>query len=391
MTESGSDHNIIASTLATMDYQNPGQAGIFDYANAMLKSNGYHSAAVYLADEYPDVLHKVSSFGDGNAFPEHVIINDHGELRDNGPNIFPPRKGLLTFPMFSHGRFVGVFAVVDKDGSDSNDRVLTSISHIIEMLAYIEVVRAKCQRERTERELYFAHSLINRLLIHTPPETSDFRLGFELWRTLESGGEFFDFVPIKDGRVYAFIGKCSGRGLKTALEATEIMHHIDRSFISMESLLESIHKINDHLVRVKKRSHLVSLCLFEINPATKSMRIARAGNFAISICRSGICHNISKSSGVFLGMLNHIDIQEELFEFAPGSVLFCATEGIHSLCDNLDHPLPDGVIAGAMEKALRSKAETPFVNAVFDQIKALCDFSMQRNPVAAISVEFRED
>ncbi|MDR1613610.1 MAG: SpoIIE family protein phosphatase [Planctomycetota bacterium] len=391
MTESGHEHDILASALAKVDNGEIFSPGIFNDSKALLMKNGYDAAGIYLLDDYPDAMRLVSRYGyEAQTFPELVPVANPGKLDFELLERIGSRPGLTVHPLFASGRHVGAVALIRLESSGASSKALQSIIGVISMLAYIEIVRANCRRERLEREIFFGQSLSNRLLRRRIPESKHFRLGYELWRSLEVGGDFFDFVPVNDGRIYAFIGRCSGKGLKTVLEMVEIMHQIDRCFVGMESMADIARQVNEHLIRNKKRSNLASLCLLEVDPVKKTVRIIKAGSFALAILRPDSIQTISINHSLFLGMIGDLELREEVYEFNPGSAVFCATEGINTIRDVLDQALPATLITDTVADSLRNKPLKALINEAFERIKVMCDYSPVHDSIAAISIEFLE-
>lgn len=388
MKEAEDVNQVISNALANLDHREPLSPGIFENAMAMLDNIGCSAAAVYLVDEFPDAMRVVARSDDGLLFPDFIGLNDPGDPEGELVKTLGTKSGLKTFKLYSHGQTLGALAVATDKLVPGGERALNAIVRIFSILGYIEVVRANCQRERVEREIYFAQALANRLMLREAPKTEYYRLGFERWRALEVGGDFFDFIPAKDGRVFAFIGRCSGTGMKTALEMVEIMHHIDRSFVGNVSLPEIVANVNRHLVEIRHRAHLASLCIFEFNPFTEKVRLVRAGNFAIAICHSGHLHNISWEDDLFLGMLANMEINEEEYEFKPGSALICATEGIFGLQNRLDQTLPLQVFDNSIKEARKDKSMNALINDAFERIKSVSEFTHAQDSIAAISIEF---
>lgn len=388
MSESDSVYNVISSALGNLDHQTPMSPGIFENAMDMLTNIGCKAAAVYVVDDYPDAMRVIARSDDGRYFPDFVGLEDPANPDIELATVIGPMPGLKTFKLYSHGRTLGALAVNAKGIGVKGERTLSGIVRIFSVLAYIEIIRNNCQRERTEREIFFAQALANRLMLRTPPKTEFYRLGFERLRALELGGDFFDFVPAKDGRVFAFLGRCSGTGLKTALEMVEIMHHIDRSFVGTISLSEIVANVNTHLVEIKNRTHLASLCIMEFDPYAGKMRMVRAGNFAVAVCHSGHIHSISRDSELFLGMINDLAMEEEEFEFKPGSALICATEGIFNLRNRLDQSLPAQIFDDSIKEARREKSMKSLINCAFDRIRSVSEYTLAQDSIAAISVEF---
>lgn len=389
MIDSDSVYHAISTALGTLDHREATDVGIFDDAISMLQNIGYDAAAVYIIDDYPDALRLGAECGNAGRFPEMIPIPDEVPPDVAVEMFFEDEPDIYAFPLFCYGQKMGALAV-RADKNPRTDKALTATTKIFSVLAYIDMVRTNCQRERAEREIYFAQALTNRLMLQEPPETEYYRLGFERWRALEVGGDFYDFIPVKDGRVYAFIGRCSGKGMKTALQMVEIMHHIDRSFVSQGDMLDIVREVNQHLVKIKNRTHLASLCLMEMDPYAEKVRLVRTGNFGIAICHPDHLHNISSEGELFLGMINNLEMAEEEFEFKPGSAIICATEGIFSIKNRLDQTLTAAVFDTSIQEAHADNSMKALINLTFDRIRHASDFTRAQESIAAISIEFMD-
>lgn len=387
MEHSEDVYQIISSALSALDHRDPPHMGIFENALAMMRNIGYDDMAVYIIDEFPEAMRLVAQNGDEEIFSEFIPVED-GETAEQAVRAdLAHETDIWTFPLFNQGKCVGALVVKSAKRADE-DKTLSAVVKIFAVLAYIDTVRTNCQRERTEREIYFAQALANRLMMREAPAAKHYRLGFERWRTLEVGGDFFDFIPVKDGRVFAFIGKCSGTGMKTALETVEIMHHVDRCFVGMNDLPEIISQVNRHLVQIKNRAHLASLCIMEFDPYEEKVRLVRAGNFGLAIAHQGHLHNISREGEVFLGMVANLEMREEEYEFKPGSALICATEGIFGITNRHEQTMPAAEFDQTIEEARRAESSRALVNVALDKIRAAGGYNHAQNSIAAISVEF---
>ncbi len=389
MNERYSVSEAIPAALSSLERSQDQGVGIFENAISMLHNLGYDNSAVYVSDDYHEALRLASRSGTDGYFPDLIPMEEDEGIEASLNAEFVDVPDLQIYPLHCHGQELGALVVAAGSKPEADEKVLVSISRIFSVLAYIDMVKVNCQRERLEKEVFFAQALASRLMAMEPPQSQYFRMGVERWRTLDISGDFFDLVPIKDGRVYAYIGRCSGKGLKTALEMTEIMHYLNRCMVGLDSLKDIAAAVNRHLVEIKKRTHLASLCLIEFDPLAEKVSMVRAGNFITAIYNRDSFNNISKDEKMFLGMFKDINLEEEVYDFKPGSALICATEGVFTIQNRHNQTLPAELFNSTVQEVQNNcDQEKALVNAAFERLKTVDEYTHTQESMIAISVEF---
>ena len=389
MSDGGHLLGIVQTALGTFEHRRPYSPGMFDPLEPLFRSLGYESVAVYITDDYPDRMHMASGYGGADWFPDRILLGGkkslHEELRRHVSGV----PGVMTASLFSHGRELGALAATTSavDAPQTRD-AFDVLARSMSVMAYVERIRTNGRRERQEREVFFAQSLTNRLLIRQTPKIKGLRLGFQFNRSLEAGGDFFDFVPTRDGGLLGFLGRCNGKGLRTVLEVCNLMRETHRSCHCCETPAETIRRLNDILVREKRRAHQASLCLFRVDTKNHRLHLAKAGHLGLFLCGPGqAVRDISASGGMFLGMISKLKIQDETLDFHPGHSLFCATEGVFSSSDG-DGAQGSRELLRAMEEALAARRKVPLADAVFARLEDDGNSSQHTDePKLALSVE----
>ncbi|MCC8179648.1 MAG: serine/threonine-protein phosphatase, partial [Planctomycetes bacterium] len=299
---------------------------------------------------------------------------------------------IMVGQLFNHGRELGAVAVVCRDKSKATRTAFEYLLKFMSVMAYIERIRTNSNRERQERDVFFAQSLTNRMVMREPPKVRGLRLGFEFIRNLDTSGDFFDFIPNRDGGLYGYIGCCSGKGLRTVLEVMSIMRRLSRDLVRTGDLVYIIMSVNDYLVNDKKRAHQASLCLFEVDPERQKLRVVKAGKLGILLfAGKSATHNLSTHSGMFLGMIPKPKIVVEEADFPNGSSLFCVTEGFYNSVSFLNAPPSVQWFMRALEDTVADRNTVPLAHAVFQRVNQTIDYGNRPvESMVAISVESRK-
>jgi len=194
------------------------------------------------------------------------------------------------------------------------------------------------EMERTEREIQMAHSL-SRSLTPRIPRLADLRIDAASIRCLEFGGDFYDAMSLASGRAALLIGETSGSGLKAALTLTRMNGIVRGMFARQLPLSDILTELNRELVEIGRRGQLVSICILEINPATKKIRIGRAGSTEVLFCDNGDVRRISETTCPQLGVLSMIHPPVTEVQMKPGCSLLLVTDGMNKIFKPGQDPL----------------------------------------------------
>ncbi|MCD8351450.1 MAG: SpoIIE family protein phosphatase [Planctomycetaceae bacterium] len=383
--------DIIQTALGTFEHRQPYSPGMFDPLTPLFKQLGYESAAIYIADDYPDRLSLVAGYGGEKWYPPHVVKNRRRSLYDETVASIRQVPGLMVRPLFNHDRELGAVAVTTANPKDPTvQRQFDTLARSLSLMAYIERIRTNGVREREERDIFFAQSLTNRLLVRQAPKHRELRLGFEFHRSLEAGGDFFEFLPEPDGNLIGYIGCCSGKGLRTVLEVTSIMREVNQACHGSVNLTDALRRVNSFLVKEAHRAHQASLAVFRINVRAHKLQLAKAGRLGLLICGpTGTIDNISSSGSMFLGMVDKPEFTVEEYDFVPEQALFCVTEGFYSSSNVMGARPQLHWFLDALAAVMERKRKLPLANAIFDSVNRKHDHSIRPDEsMLAVSVEF---
>ncbi len=383
--------DIVHSALASFERRRSFTPGMFEPLTPLLKKLGYDTAAIYIVDDYPDRMTLAAGYG--GAYPPSIMLG--GRVRvtpaEAAETALRGVPGLMVERLFNHGRELGVIAATVTGTAGKAEREeLATLAGAVSVMAYGERVRTNTEREREEREIFFAQALISRLLVRDVPKIKHLRLGCEHVRSLEAGGDFFDFIARPDGSLLGFVGSCSGSGLRTVLEVCCIMREIQRSLNRFDRPSQVLDRINTFLVEEKRRRHQASLCVFRVSAVERRITIAKSGRLgALLSDPGGRIENVSAPGANFLGIMPHLDFHDEEHGFEPGQSLFCVTEGFYIGRDLTNGGAEQERFFEYVSAALAARRKKPLANAVFDAVNREGNPAFRPdNPMLALSVEF---
>jgi serine phosphatase RsbU (regulator of sigma subunit) len=194
---------------------------------------------------------------------------------------------------------------------------------------------ATAEKERIQSELAIARTIQHKLL--PPPEAQLAGLTVHAYfePVAEIGGDYYDYLPMPDGRTAIALGDVSGHGLATGLL-------VAMAKAALSTLLEAGHhgaellgRLNEIIHRSTDPRHYMTLVLFAFDPATRRGLLANAGQLAPYRVANGKVEALSLP-GLPLGLFPDRTFPEREFGFASGDILVFLTDGFVEAVDSND-------------------------------------------------------
>jgi len=148
-------------------------------------------------------------------------------------------------------------------------------------------------------------------------------------RQTEVGGDWYDIIPLPDGRVGVVIGDVVGRGIEAAATMSQLRTAL-RAYavegLAPAVVVAKLHRLVEHL-RVGMSTTLVYL---DLDPFTREVRYVSAGHLPmLHVPAGGPSHFLSGARSTPLGTARpNVEIPQERFVLEPGDTVLLYTDGL---------------------------------------------------------------
>jgi hypothetical protein len=200
---------------------------------------------------------------------------------------------------------------------------LVSIAGLTLLLA-LELV----DRLRVRDELEVARALQRELLPREIPEVAGYRIAHSYRTANEIGGDYYDFLPLADGRLVLAVGDASGHGISAGLlmaianSTLKLAIELDPSPAAVLELLNRV------LCRTGSRRQFMSLFYAVLDPQTGELELASAGHpFPLLRRSSGQVLELGRGS-LPLGMRRDVEFESQTARLEPGDFLVLYSDGL---------------------------------------------------------------
>ncbi len=285
-------------------------------------------------------------------------------------------RSAMCVPLWNNKEVIGLIYVdtvnSTKPFGPEELRLLTLLANIAAVkLENARLVENTIERERLEQELAQAADIQRRLLPESVPDLQGYEISGEADACRAVGGDYYDFVRMRSGRVAVVIGDVSGKGMAAALLMAS-MQAIFRTLADSEATpAELICSLNRHLIRSANPNKFASFFLGALDPASGSLLYVNAGhNPPVLIRVSGEVERLP-AGGVVLGVFEDAPFEEQTVTLHPGDLLALYSDGVTEQTDATDDEFGEQRLI----TALKSNATLPAEAIHSAVLEALHGFS----------------
>ncbi|MCG6924270.1 MAG: SpoIIE family protein phosphatase [Acidobacteria bacterium] len=191
-----------------------------------------------------------------------------------------------------------------------------------------DVTELKRGQER-EIEIRLARTVQEKLYPAGPLELAGFDLVGAAVAADHTCGDYYDFVPLEDGRVAIAVGDVSGHGLSAALLMAETRAYLRSLLRSSTDLDEILRQLNVFLCDDTEDERFVTLMLAILDPARQSLVFSSAGHIpGYVLDPSGATRRALESTGMPLGLFTDAEFPASPgIPLAEGDLLLLLTDG----------------------------------------------------------------
>ncbi len=206
--------------------------------------------------------------------------------------------------------------------------ILTGIAH----QAGVAIERAWLQetelaRQRLETELALAHTIQRGFLPEAVPTVPGYDMAAAWEPARQIGGDFYDFIPLPDGRLGLVVGDVADKGIPAALYMALARTAMRLVAPRTPSPAAALQQVNTAILDTAYADMFVTIYYAVLDPASHEVVYASAGHgLAVHVTAQAV--TFVRGRGNALGVFPTITVGEERCRLAPGDYLVLYTDGL---------------------------------------------------------------
>ncbi len=242
----------------------------------------------------------------------------------------------LAVPLVSQGELIGVLnlgrRLSEQDYSSDDRKLLDNLAgQAAPALRVGQLVREQqaeaARRQRFEQELEVARLIQQNFLPKELPDLPGWQIAAHYRPAREVGGDFYDVIPLPDGRVGLVVGDVTDKGVPAALVMSATRTILRASATRLVEPGEVLERVNEHLCPDMPEKMFVTCLYGVLDPASGLLRFANAGHDVPYVkTADGVVE--LRARGMPLGLMPGMAYEEKEMVLAPGDSVLLHSDGI---------------------------------------------------------------
>jgi sigma-B regulation protein RsbU (phosphoserine phosphatase) len=324
-----------------------------------------------------------------------LVIND---FKQDGRFRLPAEaeadvRSLLCVPLRLKGRMIGVLSVFNKRGSEGfseNDQRLLAIigAQSAQVIENARLYEEEKSLQKIQQEVQMARDIQTRLLPKAPPVVPGFDIAGKSVSAQNVGGDYFDFLEFRDGRLGLCLADVSGKGISASLLMANVQATVRGQSVLGNSAAQCLHNSNLQLYQSTDTDKYVTLFYGVLDAAKREMQYSNAGHNPPLLIKNGQT-TLLNVGGPVLGILPEAAFEEATISFDPGDLLLIYSDGYSEAMNHAFEEFgEDRLLAIAKQHANAPAAE--LIARIGEDVRKHCAGAAQTDDMTMIAVRATE-
>jgi phosphoserine phosphatase RsbU/P len=245
-------------------------------------------------------------------------------------------RSMMCAPLVtSDGTVLGVIQIdtLDQRARFNNDdlEVLAGVaSQSAFAIDNAQLHERQLKQQAVQADLDAARKVQHVLLPSAPPVVEGYQF-FDFYEAANQvGGDFYDYVILRDGRVAVVLADVSGKGVAAALVMSKLSAEVRYSLASEPTAAKAVDQINNSFCHSGWEDRFATFVLALLDPREHKVTIVNAGHMPPLLRRSpGHVEEVAPEiSGLPLGVAEGSSYDSREMSLGPGEMVTMFTDGI---------------------------------------------------------------
>lgn len=302
-----------------------------------------------------------------------------------------PIKSILSAPLKTKGRLIGVLNVFNKiseDGFTLDDQRILSIiaTQSAQVVENARLYDEEQSLKKIEEELKIANDIQTRLLPKTNPQINGFDIASKSVPAKEVGGDYYDFIQIDENNIVICLGDISGKGMPAALLMANLQATLRGQALFTSSAGECLTRANKLLYRSTDRQNYATLFYGILDSSNDTFRFSNAGHNPPILMNSDKKVISLTKGGTVLGFMEDFQFEEDSVNLKKGDTIIIYSDGINEAFNIDDEEYGEENLLSIIKDSLSLDAEKIIEN-VFESVRSHVQDAPQSDDITIVVIK----
>lgn len=322
-----------------------------------------------------------------------LLVNDL--KTDDRFKLSPDEKisinSLLGVPLMLKGKMTGIINVFNKHDSSGftlNDQRLLSII-AAQSAQIIENARLYLEEQalrQFQEEMRVAQNIQENLLPKNVPVSEGYQFAGKSIPAKEVGGDYYDFISLKDGRIAFCLGDISGKGIPASLLMANLQASLRGQALIGNECKNSVAFANNILYHNTDPTRFATLFYSILDKDEHKITYCNAGHNNPYLFSPGKEPRRLSTGGIIVGMIPDFDYIEECIEFKPADVLVIFSDGVTEAMNHSDEEFGEERFEESIKKNMHLNVED-MLKAIFKDVVTFTSGAAQSDDITMLIVK----
>jgi len=249
--------------------------------------------------------------------------------------------------------------------------------------------KEEAEIQRVKKELNDAREMQMNLLPKAAPNIDELELAGASLPATEVGGDFYEYLTLRDNLVGIALADVSGKGLRAAMNAV-MTHGMLHGVIHVESTANAIlSRLNVELHPLLYGSMFTALNLSMLNPKTKQIHYTNAGQPYPIIKRQKEVEEV-ELGGLPLGRRTGVAYDEKIVDLQPGDYVIFYTDGLVEAMNQAEEMYGFDRLKESIRNAAANLSATGMIQHILQDVHAFVGEAEQYDDMTVVVLRYLE-
>ena len=281
-------------------------------------------------------------------------------------------RSVMCVPLATaEGRPLGAIVLDTHDRGKKFDLEDLNLLTIVAHLAGLAVDKARMltnllEREKEGKEVELARKVQLGFLPQTLPEVDGYEFFANYAPAQTVGGDYYDFIPLRGGRLAVVVGDVAGKGVSAALLVAKLSSEVRFSLLTAPDPARAVCLLNEQMSNGSLGDRFVTLAVAVLDPAEHTLTIVNTGHMSPKLYRAGTDELLDAISlddtGVPIGTDPGWAFQAVTVHLEIGDVVTLFTDGVTDALNPAGRPFGADAVDACLapdDSALASDSQRP--------------------------------
>lgn len=303
-------------------------------------------------------------------------------------------RSILCVPLWNNKEVIGLLYLDQRvkgySFTENDLRVTGLISNLAAVkMENVRLLEEQLEKKRMEQELKLGSKIQRGLLPANDPQVPGYEICGESQTCFEIGGDYYDFIKKRDGKLAIVIGDISGKGVGAAILMAVVQSSIRALIHAASEPAILVKQLNQVLMENSPENKFSTLFYAELDSQTHEIEYVNAGHNPALLASSDHIEELG-STGPLVGMLEEAEYTSKRVSLTEQGVFLLYTDGISEPEDPSGEDFGTSRLAEILREEAALSGEA-LIAAIRDRVEAFQGAGVQLQDDSTIVVLRRID